>query len=548
MDKNYNIIAKITVYDIIIKGDGMKLYIISLIAMFIYLIVSLKKSLHMLQQNWYNDGNRYLKWIDNNKKYVYLSPSILIFPLSIIGCYYRKYSILVTIYYILITILLIRSRKKEQVKKPLVVTSRIKRLCVTIFIIYSIPVISILTDFHLRLSPIYTFIIGALLYFNYYIVFVANIINIPVEKCVYLFYKLKANSKLKKLKNLEVIAVTGSYGKTSTKNIISDILNVRYMAFPTPQNFNTNYGLIRTINEYIDKYNDYFIAELGAFRKGDIKSRASIVKPKYGILTKIGTAHLDTFGCIENTVKTKFELIECLPPDGVAFLNMDDELQVNYKLKNKIKTVWYGFNENADIYATNIKYSSTGMTFTVNYRTDEPYEVSTVLLGEANVYNILAGIAVAYELGLNSSQIKQGVLKIKPVEHRLQMKNYGLITYIDDAYNSNPIGSKMALDVLKLMPGKKIVITPGMIEMGEKQYEVNYNFGKFIASSVDIAILVGKEQTKPIQDGIKSEKFQDDNLIIVNDVKEAIKIAQNIFKGESVYILLENDLPDLFNE
>ena len=139
-------------------------------------------------------------------------------------------------------------------------------------------------------------------------------------------------------------------------------------------------------------------------------------------------------------------------------------------------------------------------------------------------------------------------MQVKTIEHRLEMKKYGNITYIDDAYNSNPVGSKMALDVLKLMPGKKIVITPGMVEMGDKQYEVNYNFGKFIADSVDLAILVGTNQTKPIQAGIKDSKFDNDKLVIVNDVKEAINIAQNYYKGKEVYILLENDLPDLFNE
>ena len=150
-------------------------------------------------------------------------------------------------------------------------------------------------------------------------------------------------------------------------------------------------------------------------------------------------------------------------------------------------------------------------SFKVHFKEDKKsFEVSTILLGEPNVYNILAGIAVAKELNLDVTQIQQGVLKIKPIEHRLEMKKHGNITYIDDAYNSNPIGSKMALDVMKLMPGKKIVITPGMIEMGDKQYEVNYNFGKFIADSVDLAILVGKEQTKPIQNGIKDAKFDKD--------------------------------------
>ena len=519
--------------------------------MFIYIIFDLKKAFHMLQQNWYNDGNRYLKWINNNSKFVFVWFDYLYLFIVILGYFINNQllSIIIAVYYLILTYLLFKKYKHEQVKKPLAFTGRIKRMCVTIFILYLIPILMIFLTFNQDLVFIYYFIVGSLIYFNYYIVYLANIINTPLEKLVYLYYKNKANRKLKSLSKMEVIAVTGSYGKTSTKNIISDILNVKYIAFPTPQNFNTNYGLIRTINEYIDKYNDYFVAELGAFRRGDIKSRASIVKPKYGILTKIGTAHLDTFGSIENTTKTKFELIESLPSDGIAFLNIDDELQVNYHLKNKVKVVWYGLSVEADVYASDIKYSSDGMSFKVHFKNDKKsYDFTTKLLGESNVYNILAGIAVGKELGLSIAELQRGVLQIKPIEHRLQIKKYGQITYIDDAYNSNPVGSKMALDVLKLMPGKKVIITPGMIEMGNKQYEVNYNFGKYIADSVDLAILVGIEQTKPIQKGLLDSKFDKDKLLILNDVKEAISIAQNYFPNKETYILLENDLPDIFNE
>lgn len=529
----------------------MILFIIALLCMFIYIIFDLKKAFHMLQQNWYNDGNRYLKWINNNSKFVFVWFDYLYLFIVILGYFINNQllSIIIAVYYLILTYLLFKKYKHEQVKKPLAFTGRIKRMCVTIFILYLIPILMIFLTFNQDLVFIYYFIVGSLIYFNYYIVYLANIINKPVEKLVYWHYKNKANRKLKSLSKMEVIAVTGSYGKTSTKNIISDILNVKYIAFPTPQNFNTNYGLIRTINEYIDKYNDYFVAELGAFRRGDIKSRASIVKPKYGILTKIGTAHLDTFGSIENTTKTKFELIESLPSDGIAFLNIDDELQVNYHLKNKVKVVWYGLSVEADVYASDIKYSSDGMSFKVHFKNDKKsYDFTTKLLGESNVYNILAGIAVGKELGLSIAELQRGVLQIKPIEHRLQIKKYGQITYIDDAYNSNPVGSKMALDVLKLMPGKKVIITPGMIEMGNKQYEVNYNFGKYIADSVDLAILVGIEQTKPIQKGLLDSKFDKDKLLILNDVKEAISIAQNYFPNKETYILLENDLPDIFNE
>ena len=520
-------------------------FIISLIPSLIYLLIHTKKTLHMFQQNRYNEDNRYLKWINNNKKvfikldYLYLIIFILSFILS------NNFSMIIFfIFYLILSVIL--KNTKEQLKKPLVVTARVKRLIVTLLILYLLPIIFICKSYNKDLLGIYYLIIGTLIYFNYFIVYLANIINKPVEKSIYLNFKRKANNKLKSMSNMEVIGITGSYGKTSTKNVVNDILNEKYISFKTPKNFNTAYGLINTINNYIDKYNNYFIAEMGTLKPKDIKIEASIVKPKYGILTRIGTAHLEAFGTVENIAKEKFALIESLPSDGIAILNKDDEYQVHYKIKNNCKVIWYGINNKADVYATDIKYSKDGMTFNININ-NKKHEFKTKLLGEANIYNILAGVALANELGLNIEQMQRGVSKIRPVEHRLELKKYGNLNYIDDAYNSNPVGSKMALDVLNLMPGKKIIITPGMIELAGKQYELNFKFGEYISEVVDLAILVGEKQTKPIQDGLKSKKFDEDKLIVLNDVKDAIKIAQTKFKGE-VYILLENDLPDIFNE
>ena len=146
-------------------------------------------------------------------------------------------------------------------------------------------------------------------------------------------FKRKAIRKLKEMTNLKVVGITGSYGKTSSKNILNDILNVKYNSFPTPKNFNTPVGLIITINNYLDKFNDIFIAEMGAFKRGEIKELCDLVHPTYGILTTIGTTHLDSFGSRENIQKGKFELIESLPPDGIGILNADDPYQVSYQSK-----------------------------------------------------------------------------------------------------------------------------------------------------------------------------------------------------------------------
>ena len=527
----------------------MALIIINILILMIYNIIDIKKILHNLQQNRYNEDNRYLKWISKNKRIVFVRP-IFLFILIFLLSYFGDINIILIISILFNIYLIISFRnylKKEQVKKPLVNTARIKRLWATIFIIYFVYFLIIFINYNEKYINYYLLILYLLIYLNYFMVYLANIINIPVEKYVYLSFKRKANKKLKSLSNMEVIGITGSYGKTSTKNFLYDILNEKYIVFKTPLNYNTSYGLIRTINQYIDKYNDYFIAEMGTLKKNDIKTEASIVKPKYGILTTIGTAHLDSFKTIENIAKEKFDLIESLPSDGIAILNKDDKMQVNYQLKNNCKICWYGIeNKDADVVASDIEYSSNGMSFNVTIE-NKKYEFKTKILGTANIYNILAGITLAKELGVSIEEMQRGVLKIVPVEHRLQLKKYGDINYIDDAYNSNPIGSKMALDVLNLMPGKKIVITPGMIELADKQYEYNYNFGTYIADVADLTILVGEKQTIPIKEGLISKKYDLDKLKVVNDVKDAIAIAQTYFKGE-VYILLENDLPDIFNE
>ena len=253
-----------------------------------------------------------------------------------------------------------------------------------------------------------------------------------------------------------------------------------------------------------------------------IKSLCDMVHPKYGILTKIGTAHIEIFGSQENIQKGKFELIESLPSDGIGVLNGDDELQVNYKLKNNCKIIWIGIdNKNVDVRATDIKTSNKGTTFNVIFKGDKKkYQFTTKLLGYNNIYNILASLALSKEFGLTIEQMKKAVLGVRSVEHRLELRPAGNITYIDDSYNSNPVGSKMALDVLKDMPGLRIVMTPGMVELGNKSYELNKKFGIFMKDTCDVVILVGEKITKPIKDGLKEVKFN--NKVFFFELANAI--------------------------
>ena len=539
----------------------MLLLLIIVFLVFIYAIIyKSKRTLHMLQQNLYNENNRYIKWVLKNRRQ-FISLDLLLVGISLIGIYVIfDLSFISNLCLILVILLLIligygwkRQIENDQNKKKLVITARIKRLIFTMSLLYLIPVVFAIKDvYNVRLIWIVVFIESLMIYLNVFVAFIALIINTPVEKCVYLYYKKIAQNKLKSMPNLKIIGITGSYGKTSSKNILSDILNIKYNALPTPRNLNTYNGLIMTVNNYMDKFTDIFIAEMGAYVKGEIAGLCKLVKPKYGIITRIGTAHLETFGSEDNIVQGKFELVESLPSDGFAILNGDDPKQVNYKIKNKVRIIWIGIeNENVDVRATNIKCSNKGTSFDVLFKGDEKkYHFETKLLGDHNVYNILAALACGREFDIDIPDLITAVRNVRPVEHRLELKRLGNFYQIDDAYNSNPIGAENACKILGMMPGYKVVVTPGMVELGTKEDKYNKKFGEQIAKVADIVILIGKKKTQPIKEGLLTSGFNKEQIIVFNDVRDAYPYINNlaISVKQDVYALFENDLPDTYNE
>lgn len=524
-------------------------FLISCIIYFIYVFLRSLGTIHMLQQNKYNAHKTYIKWLKNNldKGFKNLSILFLIFVLFI---FYKNNRVLVVVFNLFYLLLIINILSyKGQNKLPLKYTSRVKRIIFTNTLMHILPIILLSFIVNDRNMVYCYLLLGFISFINSVYVLVSIFINTPVEKFVGFYYMSKAKNKLKSMNNLKVIGITGSYGKTSSKNILNDILNIKYNSMPTPKNFNTPFGLMISINNYLDKFTDVFIAEMGACQENDINELCDIVHPKYGIITKIGVAHLATFKTRENIQKTKFELIENLPSDGVGILNGDDEWQRSYKIKNKCKIKWIGINStDVDVRACDISLSPDGCKFNVIFKGDEKkYPFETKLLGYNNVYNILSSIALGREFGMSIDQLKAAVIKVRPVEHRLELKKNGDITFIDDAYNSNPTGSRMALDVLNMMPGKHIVVTPGMIELGDREYDENKKFGQYMADIADEVILVGEEKTKAIQDGLKLKKYDKSKIHIINDVLIAFDLVNKLKKGDT-YVLLENDLPDIFNE
>ena len=531
----------------------MNVYTIAFALILAFNIVKNKKSLHMLQQNLYNENNRYVKWLAKNMKQVFLSLDLLAL-LTIVAAYVlnNKLSttlvIIALVFYALDVMRILNNSRKEKVKKPLVITKRVKRLIVTLTVLFVLPIIIYLID---RDNLLLMVLVESIItYFSYILVLIAKMLNTPIEKVVYNYYETQAKNKLKMMPNLKVIGITGSYGKTSSKNILNDILGTKYITRPTPRNLNTEYGLMITINNHIDKFDEVFIAEMGAYKQGEIKKLCDLVKPKYGILTTIGLAHLETFGSPENIQKTKFELIESLPDDGVAILNSDDSKQVSYDIKSKCKKIWIGINNtDCDVRATDITCDYRGSKFNVVFKGDDKkYPFETRLLGDYNIYNILAGIALGKTFGLSIKELQNGVKKVRAVEARLELKDFGYMYQINDAYNSNPIGAKMALDVLDTMPGYKVVVTPGMTELGEKEKELNHIFGTQIAKVADMVILVGARKTRPIFDGMMSLEYDKDRLFVVNNVYEAYNLLKNTHSDKKIYALFENDLPDTYNE
>jgi len=261
-----------------------------------YIFIRTKRNLHIFQQNFYNENNRYLKWGLKKVGEVFKNDSLLL-VLNFVNIFLKNK--LLTIFNVLYLFLYIFEKNKisrESVKIPLNLTNRIKRLTVTISVIYFIPLIYFLVKKNLY---IFLLIYSLLISYNFLIIYLINIINKPIEKYVFWYYKKKAIKKIKSYR-AEVIGITGSYGKTSSKNILNDIISVKYNTLPTPKNYNTQYGLIITINNYLNKFHDFFIAEMGAFKMGRIRLLCKLVKPKYGIITKIGEAHLETFKSKEN--------------------------------------------------------------------------------------------------------------------------------------------------------------------------------------------------------------------------------------------------------
>lgn len=437
--------------------------------------------------------------------------------------------------------------KKEPMKKPLIYTKRVTRLSILMFLFISISSFGLLVLFHnIDVLRFLIFVLYPCVLFL--VVMLCNFLLLPIEILIKAFYIFIAKNKLKKYDSLIKIGITGSCGKTSTKNILKTILSEKYNVLITPHSFNTPMGIVKVLRTMLQPNHQILIVEMGAMFKNDIKYICNFVKPTYGIITNVGNQHLESFGSIDLIKKTKFELAEAIPDNGFCIFNLDDEISnelYNIATCNKFYTKTN--DESAFITAKDIVIDGNGTSFKIKIKGKKEFNVTTKLLGEHNVQNILEAVAVAENLGLSVPQIKLGLSKIKPVKHRLelvQLDNGAIL--LDDSFNSNVVGVSSALNVLSKFKNKrKIVITPGLVNLGDRTSAENQIFGEKIAKVADIVYIVNETNKLAINNGLLSAGFDQENIISVSTFKEAWDLIHLNIQADDV-ILIENDLPDNF--
>ena len=522
------------------------------------------KFLLVFQQAGYKN-KRYFKWLASPKT-PYLSRLMLLCLLgflffNVLNTSFQPVignetmtSYLGFISYILFVALYIDTEKNVNAKVPLKMTKRLVRLSITFCVLLAFITFGLFVLFsyiaYLINNPTVALLryslICAMPILCPYILYVAYLINEPLEAIIRNHYLGIAKQKLDKCDVIKV-GITGSYAKTSIKEILRTILSQKYRVLATPQSYNTPLGIALAVTK-LDSTYDIFLAEMGAREKGDIKTLTQLVKPSIGVLTGINNQHLESFKTMENLMDTKYELFENMDKDGLAFFTSDSVGGVELAERFEGKKFTAGIDgEDNLVSATNIVVDNKGTTFTLNVKGHKPIKCNTLLLGKHSVSNICLASAIAYKLGLTPSEISQGISRIQSINHRLELvPNNKNIVLIDDSYNSNEDGINAAMEVLDTFKGRKIVLTPGLVELGKLENVLNLEFGKKLANHADIVIIVGKQNAEMLLSGLLEGGMSKENIYFEKTVSRGNDTLNKILMEGDV-VLFENDLPDNYN-
>jgi len=439
-------------------------------------------------------------------------------------------------------------------KKPLAMTGRAWRILGLAVVVSVLAVFGSWVIAHLLLGgwPLdviaYLLALGLVFYFSAHLLVLSDWMLSPLQLTINRRYLRAARAGLDAWKPV-VVGVTGSYGKTSTKFFIERLVAPAGEALATPGSYNTTMGVVRTINENLRKEHRYLIVEMGAKQRGDIAEIVDFTRPHVAVLTAIGPAHLESFGSMDNVRRAKYEIVEGLREDGVAVMNTDDpEVRALAEDTKRAKVIRYGLDPTGSpqVSAHGVETTSEGTSFQiVDTRTGEEVAATTTLVGRHSIGNVLGAVAVALETGRSLAELVGPIRRLTAVEHRLQIiKGAGGVTVIDDAYNSNPDGAAAALEVVDDMPGgHKVVVTPGMIELGELQAEANERFGEHAGRVADTLIVVARVNREALVSGARRSRRA--RVVVVDTLAQAQEEMKTLL-GPGDVVLFENDLPDQY--
>lgn len=367
----------------------------------------------------------------------------------------------------------------------------------------------------------------------------------------------KASQKMQKIKEekkLTVIAITGSYGKTSTKEFLTAILSRKFEVLSTKEHQNSEIGIAKCILNNLKPEHQIFIAEVGAYNKGKVKEVCAILNPKIGIVTGVNEQHMALFGSLKNLLSAEGggELAEALPEDGLLFVNGDNKycLELCKKsdacsISDKNKKIYSLSNEtiNADIWSESVSVGRDFISFLARNKKGELADFRANVLGKQNVQNLLAAILVASEMGMSFAEISEAMLSIKEKQAgmTLEIGKHG-IDIIDSSYSSNPSGVIADLDYLSIFKNKKILVMPCIIELGKKSSEIHENIGKKIAEVCDLAIITCKDKFKDIKNGAMEAKMEEKNIILCDNPQDIYSMI-TLFCQAGDAVLLEGRVP-----
>ncbi len=518
------------------------LLIFDLILLSVHYLKCLYFLLNIYQQNHY-DKKKYLASMKNFylcKKYNYFYYAIILF--MVLGMVFDQVLMYYICYTIALVLLLTSFCFYDHFVIPLKFTPRLIRLSVTTLVLSILLILPFCFVKEIYLISLF----GILLPF---VLILASFFNQPLENYIKCSFKKRAMTKLSSFPHIIKIGITGSFGKTSTKNILYSVLSSKYHVLKTPKSYNTMMGISKTINQELKENHEIFIVEMGAFRKGEIEEMTLAIEPDIAIITEVGPQHLSTFHTIDHIVEAKFEITKGKGKDVI--LNFDNERIKNYEKAFDKEITSFGIR--SGIYtAKNITYQNNVTFFDIYENDTYKLSIQTNLLAKHNIANIICAYATIqtlskYNIIIDDKTFQAEIEKLKPSMHRLSYKYVQPFHIYDDSYSSNLVGFKNALEVLKNQTGIKCIITPGIVDGGQKEEELNKEVASHLENGIDEIYLIKNKASQTIIKFLEEKKipckvftkFMDAYLDLTKKYQYSL---------EDVHILIENDLPDSFLE